>query len=298
MNVKYLNIKNNDTLLSLHCLTSDDPEDLSSALHIHDEIEIVYILQGTLSLWIENKTHALKKNDIVIINRLIPHQFFDNNLTKVILLQFKPAMVYEGNKAIDIKYLKPFIYNREFTYFVSPCDTPAMTEMVNVIKEIEQKIHERDVAYDLAVESLLIQLLYLMHHSEIFNMKIAESSKQNHDLQRFSILLKYMDDHYNELITLEQACVITRLDYHYFSRAFKEKTGQSFVEYLSFIRILKAQTLLCETDEAIATIAEKVGIPNISYFNRKFKSQNGMTPSEYREANRESGNAVISPAIE
>ena len=111
--------------------------------------------------------------------------------------------------------------------------------------------------------------------------------KTKRNLQHLSTLLKYLDAHFDEVITLEQACTITKLDYHYFSRMFREKTGMTFVEYLSFIRILNAQKLLVETDEPIATIAKNVGIPNVSYFNRKFKAQNGMSPVQYRKTNRQ-----------
>ena len=286
MNAKYVNINNNDTLLSINCLTSDDLEDLIPVTHVHDEIEIVYILRGTLSMRIGSAVHTLAKNDIVIINRLVPHKFFDNNFAQFILLQFKPTRIYENNKAIDIKYLTPFYHIRDFSHFISSCQTPALSEMINVISEIQSKISDHGIAYELAVESGLTRLLYLMYQAQVFDVAIIESVKQKRNLQQFSTLLKYLDAHYDELITLEQACTIAKLDYHYFSRVFKEKTGKTFVEYLSFIRILNAQKLLAETDEPIAFIAQKVGLPNVSYFNRKFKAQNGMTPSQYREINQ------------
>ena len=286
MNAKYVDINNNDTLLSINCLTSDSLNELIPYTHIHDEIEIVYVLRGTLSLRINSAVHTLKKNDIAIVNRLVPHKFFDNNFAKFILLQFKPTGVYENNKSIDIKYLTPFFHSRDFSHFTAPCETPALEEMITVISEIEKKIKEKGIAYELAVESDLIRLLYLMYQAQVFNMKIIESVKQKRNLQQLSTLIKYMESHYDELITLEQACTIAKLDYHYFSRVFKEKTGKTFVEYLSFIRILNAQKLLTETDEPIAFVAQKVGIPNVSYFNRKFKAQNGMTPSQYREFNQ------------
>ena len=286
MNAKYVDINNNDTLLSINCLTSDSLDELIPYTHIHDEIEIVYVLRGTLSLRINSSVHTLKKNDIAIVNRLVPHKFFDNNFAKFILLQFKPTGVYENNKSIDIKYLTPFFHSRDFSHFTAPCETPALEEMITVISEIEKKIKEKGIAYELAVESDLVRLLYLMYQAQVFNMKIIESVKQKRNLQQLSTLLKYMESHYDELITLEQACTIAKLDYHYFSRVFKEKTGKTFVEYLSFIRILNAQKLLTETDEPIAFVAQKVGIPNVSYFNRKFKAQNGMTPSQYREINQ------------
>ena len=286
MNAKYVDINNNDTLLSINCLTSDSLDELIPYTHIHDEIEIVYVLRGTLSLRINSSVHTLKKNDIAIVNRLVPHKFFDNNFAKFILLQFKPTGVYENNKSIDIKYLTPFFHSRDFSHFTAPCETPALEEMITVISEVEKKIKEKGIAYELAVESDLVRLLYLMYQAQVFNMKIIESVKQKRNLQQLSTLLRYMESHYDELITLEQACTIAKLDYHYFSRVFKEKTGKTFVEYLSFIRILNAQKLLTETDEPIAFVAQKVGIPNVSYFNRKFKAQNGMTPSQYREINQ------------
>ena len=286
MNEKYVDIKNNDTGLSINCLISENPEDLLSYTHIHDEIEIVYVLRGTLSLQLNSTIHTLKKNDIAIINRLVSHNFYDGNFAKYILLQFKPTVVYETNKSIDIKYLTPFLYTREFDYFVAACDNPALSEMVRVISEIGKRIRERGIAYDLAIESDLIRLLYLMYQAQIFSPKIIEGIKAKQKLQRLSTLLKYLDAHYDEEVTLEQACTITKLDYHYFSRVFREKTGMTFVEYLSFIRILNAQKLLVETDEPISDIAKKVGIPNISYFNRKFKAQNNVTPGQYRETNQ------------
>ena len=286
MNAKYVDINNNDTLLSINCLTSDSLDELIPYTHVHDEIEIVYILRGTLSLRINSSVHTLKKNDIAIVNRLVPHKFFDNNFAKFILLQFKPTSVYENDKSIDLKYLAPFFHIRDFSHFTAPCETPALSEMITVISEIENKIQEHGIAYELAVESDLIRLLYLMYQAQVFNMKIIESVKQKRNLQQLSTLLKYMESHYDELITLEQACTIAKLDYHYFSRVFKEKTGKTFVEHLSFIRILNAQKLLTETDEPIAFVALKVGIPNVSYFNRKFKAQNGMTPGQYREINQ------------
>ena len=286
MNAKYVDINNNDTLLSINCLTSDSLDELIPYTHIHDEIEIVYVLRGTLSLRINSTVHTLKKNDIAIVNRLVPHKFFDNNFAKFILLQFKPTGVYENNKSIDIKYLTPFFHSRDFSHFTASCETPALEEIIIVISEIEKKIKEKGIAYELAVESDLVRLLYLMYQAQVFNMKIIESVKQKRNLQQLSTLIKYMESHYDELITLEQACTIAKLDYHYFSRVFKEKTGKTFVEYLSFIRILNAQKLLTETDEPIAFVAQKVGIPNVSYFNRKFKAQNGMTPGQYREVNQ------------
>ena len=286
MNVKYVDIANNDSLLCVNCLTSNDIDTLMPYVHVHDELEIVYIKQGSLSLCINNTVSSVKANNLVVINRQVPHKFFDSNHASFIVLQFKPTKIYDSKKIIDIRYLTPFLHTQNFSHIITQVSTPILKDITSVIDEIEVHIKEHDIAYDLLIESNLIRLLYLMYKAHFFGDRITESVKQTKNLNQFSTLLKFIDSHYDELITLEQACTITKLDYHYFSRMFKEKTGKTFVEYLSFVRILNAQKLLTDTDEPIALIAKKVGIPNISYFNRKFKLQNGVSPSQYRKENQ------------
>lgn len=286
MNVKYVDIANNDSLLCVNCLSSNDIDTLMPYIHVHDELEIVYVKQGSLSLSINNTISPIKANNLVVINRQVPHKFFDSNHASFVLLQFKPTKIYDSKKIIDIRYLTPFLHTKNFSHIITQVSTPTLKEIISVITEIEAHIKEHDIAYDLLIESNLIRLLYLMYKAHFFGDRIIESVKQAKNLNQFSTLLKFIDSHYDELITLEQACTITKLDYHYFSRMFKEKTGKTFIEYLSFVRILNAQKLLTDTDEPIALIAKKVGIPNISYFNRKFKLQNGVSPSQYRKDNQ------------
>ncbi|MFB9277847.1 helix-turn-helix domain-containing protein [Cohnella cellulosilytica] len=69
------------------------------------------------------------------------------------------------------------------------------------------------------------------------------------------------------------------------SRAFKQITGITFIDYLTHLRLEKAKTALRETDGKINDIAIGVGYQH-TYFNRIFKKYEGITPSQYREMNR------------
>lgn len=66
------------------------------------------------------------------------------------------------------------------------------------------------------------------------------------------------------------------------SKAFKKATGINFIACLTEIRLRKAKEMLAETDDRINDIAEKVGYQP-TYFNRIFKKNEGITPSQYRE---------------
>lgn len=72
-----------------------------------------------------------------------------------------------------------------------------------------------------------------------------------------------------------------------FSRAFRRKTGNSFVRYLNGIRLNRACALLIGEDTHIADICFEVGFNNLANFNRQFRAQKGMSPSEFRRRHRE-----------
>ncbi|MDQ8736783.1 helix-turn-helix domain-containing protein [Paenibacillus sp. LHD-38] len=73
----------------------------------------------------------------------------------------------------------------------------------------------------------------------------------------------------------------------YFSQCFKDILGKPFNEYIRDRRIAKAEELLAQTGIPIIRIAEKTGYPNEKYFSRLFREQTGMTPSDYRQQQKQ-----------
>ena len=98
-----------------------------------------------------------------------------------------------------------------------------------------------------------------------------------------------MKQHFNEDISLEDAARKAGLSKFYFSRIFKQYTGQTFYDYLSFLRIQAAETLLKDTSTPVSAIALACGYANISSFNRNFRKFQKCTPSQYRSLQRSPG---------
>lgn len=96
--------------------------------------------------------------------------------------------------------------------------------------------------------------------------------------------IAYMQMHYQEQITLETIAENCGLSPSYFSRKFKEQTGENYIETLSDIRIREAQKLLGTTDLPIMKIVEKVGYCDEKHFRKLFLKHAGMTPSAYRKS--------------
>ena len=68
----------------------------------------------------------------------------------------------------------------------------------------------------------------------------------------------------------------------YFSTMFKKETGQTYVAYLTEVRLTKAVELLNETDDKTYIIAQKVGYQEQNYFSYVFKKRFGVSPTRYR----------------
>jgi two-component system response regulator YesN len=93
---------------------------------------------------------------------------------------------------------------------------------------------------------------------------------------------KFIEEHYNEKITLNQTAESVFLNPSYFSILFKKETGSNFVDYLKEFRITKAIELLNRVDLKIYEIGRLVGYEDPTYFTNTFKNFTGITPLEYK----------------
>jgi two-component system response regulator YesN len=93
---------------------------------------------------------------------------------------------------------------------------------------------------------------------------------------------QFINDNYNQNLTLENVSDHIGFNPTYFSVFFKKETGKNFSEYLTELRIKSAKLYLISTDMDIADIAEEVGYNDLKYFSKLFKKLTGINPSEYR----------------
>ncbi|MFS0724221.1 response regulator transcription factor [Paenibacillus sp. 1P07SE] len=92
----------------------------------------------------------------------------------------------------------------------------------------------------------------------------------------------YVSRHLDRKITLEEVAESLFMNPSYFSRLFKKETGETFIEYVTRMKMHRARELLKGTGTPVGRICETLGYDNQSYFIKLFKSAVGMTPAEYR----------------
>lgn len=94
---------------------------------------------------------------------------------------------------------------------------------------------------------------------------------------------EYIKLNYANPITLEDISREINVSPQYFSKLFKEETGENFIDYLTGIRIRIAKDLLESNDLSIKEICYSIGYSDPNYFSRIFKKVTGVTPTEYKE---------------
>ena len=109
--------------------------------------------------------------------------------------------------------------------------------------------------------------------------QLNEGLSQDH----IEIAQEYIHIHYKEQLTLEDVSEIVQLSPHYFSKLFKVKMEQSFIEYVTEVRINKAKEMLQSPEANIKAICFEIGYKDPNYFSRVFKRIVGCTPSEFKE---------------
>lgn len=92
----------------------------------------------------------------------------------------------------------------------------------------------------------------------------------------------YVDGNFSEKIDLENIADEAFFSKFHFIRLFKKAYGKTPHQYLTYVRIEKAQQLL-QTDASIAEVCNEVGFDSISSFTGLFKRTTGLTPSVYQE---------------
>lgn len=95
---------------------------------------------------------------------------------------------------------------------------------------------------------------------------------------------RFIQEHYDEEISLTEVANSVGLTPSYFSTVFKEHVGTTYSDYLTTIRIEKAKQLLRSTAYRVYEISHMVGYENHYYFNRLFKKIVGLTPLDYRKS--------------
>ncbi|TCK98121.1 AraC-like DNA-binding protein [Natranaerovirga hydrolytica] len=270
-----------------HYNNEDDPYFISykktygtnmNAHHYHNSYEVYYLKTGERNLFIKDRVIELKTGDFLIIKPNILHMTRNGKLPEYerIILNYRDDFIDK-----DKKYQQDLsnLFQQDYMVIHLPLQDRILIEDIlnHMILEVDSQLH----GYETQIKSLILHLLVTISRSAE-NNNIKEMNHINSTHEKISDVVKYINQHYYQVITLERLSNCFFISPYYLSRTFKEVTGLNIIEYLNTIRIKEAKRLLRETNYKISLIAEKVGFGSLSNFGRVFKEGTGHSPRYYR----------------
>lgn len=115
----------------------------------------------------------------------------------------------------------------------------------------------------------------------MFENRAADDKGENREHTIIGIV-RYMQEHMTEEISLNILAEQFHLSAQYISQLFKNEIGVNFLVYLTNIRMEQAKKLLLSTPLSIAEVSERSGYSDYRVFTKVFKKTEGVTPSQYR----------------
>lgn len=250
-----------------------DRQRLNYFSHFHEEIEIVTVISGEVSVVCENEKFCASAGDICIFMPGEIHSFssFEENHTYVIKISCNDSVE-------DIDF-----YSLRISPAIIKVATKLNDELMQSIKSLKHAAENVEKGYSFLVKSISCKIVYQIMRSGSINKLNTEKRKKN--ITTLSILKKsgeYIEKHYKDSFSLADIAQYCGYSKYYFAHYFKEITGQTFYHYLTAYRIEQSIPELLNSKNTISAIAYNCGFLDVRSFNRAFKSIIGMTPSEYR----------------
>ena len=153
-----------------------------------------------------------------------------------------------------------------------------VSQYAAILTDIYTLASSSDYIRDMRINGKLNDLLTLLMESSWHREAHTNAPKK----MEISRVKSFLDEHYEEKLSLESVASHFFIDKHYLARLFKEQYGVTLVTYLQQVRITHAKRMLRFTDKSIEEIGLECGIGELNYFSRVFKKLEGVSPSEFR----------------
>lgn len=250
--------------------------------HWHNELEIVYVKQGTVCL--HNRTGSTKAfpGDILFINSNEPHGYSIIKAPIVLYCTTISPTLLQGRylTSYDSQFIPSSCLLTIFDNYIHK-DTAIVNHFLNVWEE--GKNHKR--GYEYAIKANLYGIFAILvrkyTRSTISNRQFVFKNRNIHNINK---IMQYIESHYQEDITIDQLASLLNINKYYFCRLFKEITGFTPVKYINNFRVHQAIALIKQHPElSITEIATQVGFNDSNYFARVFKDVTNKSPSTFRK---------------
>jgi len=252
-------------------------------LHYHEEFELNFILnaKGARRV-VGDHIEQIDDIELVLIGPNLQHAWFsyqcESTEIREVTIQFHKDLfddrLLNRNQLANIRSMlekaaRGILFSTETAHQLSRrlLDLNKKTGFDSVL-ELMSILHDLSTSRNMRTLS-----------EAIFN----NSESLSYNSRRIEKCMHYLYQNFDKDIMLSDVSKLANMADAAFSRFFKVKTGMTFIDCLTEIRLGHASRMLIDTSQSVAEVAYNCGFNNMSNFNRIFKRKKGCTPKEFRE---------------
>lgn len=241
----------------------------------HKEIEILFVLKGSVRVKIRDVSYTVNKDNIILINSYEMHEITPLR-EDIVILVFQ---------------LDPYFYQKYYQGFTE------------IIFHMNSTTLNKDTnTYNTIKENLVIMMWYRLNKENTYQIKLLKQSlalvelllrnfkktmvydrSHNDRSQRLISIIEYINKNYNKKLTLSTIAEQEYISIHYLSKFFKNRVGIGFNKYLNLFRLNKSMNDLLNSNKMILEIALDHGFSSVKAYTMLFKETYKETPSSFRK---------------
>lgn len=254
-------------------------------MHAHaDFSELVIVLSGSATHIVEGERFYIEKGDVFVISDNTEHGYENADNLRICNIMFRTENFMRND--YDIKksagfhalfvlgpyFSKEHNFTRRFKLKLS--DFQKVRELTDImLYEYQTKSEGWQTLFSSGFTALAVNLSRLY----------GKNQSEKKEIMNIAKAVSYLENHYNEKITIELLASAAHYSVRHFNRIFRETYGQTPIEYLTSLRIKHACKVLKTSNTSISETAIQSGFSNSNYFCRIFKKHIGTTPNKYRK---------------
>lgn len=241
--------------------------------HWHDSFELTLIIRGNARYCINGRHILAEQGDLLFINTGDMHSCsIKSGDCEAVNIMFPKRFLAQYGKSDDMILFQLDKKSADYQELVRHCENLYHVFAMRRDDHYAQ-LHINSIVYDIAY------LLFSKFRWNEFSPQSIESTKYRRHCRE---IIEYMDNHYQDDITMKSLVEAMGLSREHLTRIFREHMGTSYKKYITRLRMYHAYTLLTSSDLSIIEIAMECGFSDCRAFISSFRGVYGTTPGKYR----------------
>lgn len=252
----------------ISCEQIEGINDNMNEAHYHEFFELYYLESGERCHILNNEYIPIKPGDFILFPPYAMHRSFGREN-----IPFKRIVLYFYTDQIESESMYQKLLNNCGYYHCNKNNSFSIHRILEMLLAEEEDTNKFSKEYRKTLLNLLL----------ITILRQAKPEERVNDKNRISQIIHYIHNNYKENLSLEILSEKFFISKYHLSREFKKRTDKTIVQYINKTRIMHAQRKIMETKKSLTEISHETGFASLTHFNRIFKAETNLTPSEYRK---------------